>query len=76
MQYESGFKPAKHHRAAAAGHKLVFVSLGFLQVRKTGKTHCCFPSLPQICAAQVSHYSFPGARVLLVPFSAMLARDG
>lgn len=47
MQYESGFKPAKLHRAAAAGHQLGFVSLGFLQVRRTGKRGCCFPSFPR-----------------------------
>lgn len=47
MQYESGFKPAKHHRAAAAGHKLGFVSLGFLQVRRTGKHTAAFLPYPR-----------------------------
>lgn len=46
MQYESGFKPAKHHRGAAAGHKLGFVSLGFLQVR-TGKHAAAFLPYPR-----------------------------
>lgn len=67
MQYESGFKPAKHHRGAAAGHKLGFVSLGSLQVGRTGK-RCCFPSLAQACAAQASHYSCPGHGCSWSPF--------
>lgn len=49
MQYESGFKPAKCHRAAASGHKLGFVSLGFLQVRRTGKHAAAFLPYPGLC---------------------------
>lgn len=30
--------------------------------------HCCFPSLPQACAAQVSHYSCPGRGCFWSPF--------
>lgn len=75
MQYESGFKPAKCHRAAASGHKLGFVSLGFLQVRRTGKHAAAFLPYPGLCFPSLT-LQLSRARVLLVPFSAVLAWDG
>lgn len=68
MQYESGFKPAKCHRAAAAGHKLGFVSLAFLQVRRTGKHAAAFLPYPRSVLPKASHYSCPGRGCSWSPF--------